>query len=313
MAEAATSRGAAASTADGATSQDVVDEILSELFDESSSAAPESAPKRLKCAASEEAAKDKAPSSRWMSSLLQQPGRGNPAVAPSRAERASNATSAGKGEGASSAKEGGPKAETVRFNVGGRVFEVLREPTLSLHPECVLNMLDEISGGEPIFVEADPDLFPYILQYLRSRRVRIPITVSTKAVLAEALKLGLAIQENDIERDPLPMDVCWRLLGSSQVDADAALAESTVALEDAYYRVVADVVVKSAMEKLCHTQRLFLSWAKIQKRVFLAPRRELRSHEHQHVLRHLQSLLHAQGLRVEVSGAGVTIELPTPA
>mmetsp|Transcript_88624 Transcript_88624/g.255584 ORF Transcript_88624/g.255584 Transcript_88624/m.255584 type:complete len:245 (+) Transcript_88624:99-833(+) len=119
-----------------------------------------------------------------------------------------NAPAASDGPSEPSAKRQKPEATElgpiVKFNVGGRIFEVLREPTLSLHPNSLLNSLaEEHTGDDPIFVEANPDLFQYMLDFLRHRKISIPRTVSKAAVQQEAAKLGLpGIQGEDIKQDP---------------------------------------------------------------------------------------------------------------
>lgn len=92
-------------------------------------------------------------------------------------------------------------SNTVKFNAGGQIFEVLREPTLSLHPKCLLWQLaeDYHDATEPIFVEVDGDIFKHILNYLRYRKVRLPshIPVETFMEVCETLLLDVD-QENVI-------------------------------------------------------------------------------------------------------------------
>eukprot|EP00928_Gymnodinium_smaydae_P038387 TRINITY_DN26497_c0_g1_i1.p1 TRINITY_DN26497_c0_g1~~TRINITY_DN26497_c0_g1_i1.p1 ORF type:complete len:293 (-),score=31.35 TRINITY_DN26497_c0_g1_i1:117-959(-) len=95
-----------------------------------------------------------------------------------------------------------PKTSTVKFNVQGKLFELLREPTLSLYPSSLLaQRAKEWYGGEPIFVEANAGLFPYIVDYLRYRKIIIPSTVSKLAVMREAEVLGLKVEEVEIVQD----------------------------------------------------------------------------------------------------------------
>mmetsp|Transcript_83907 Transcript_83907/g.242371 ORF Transcript_83907/g.242371 Transcript_83907/m.242371 type:complete len:118 (-) Transcript_83907:296-649(-) len=66
-----------------------------------------------------------------------------------------------------------PSKETVTFDVAGRTFKVLKEPTLSLFPDSLLNTLaEERNSDEPIFVEANPDLFPYVLDSFGGSRMQ---------------------------------------------------------------------------------------------------------------------------------------------
>ncbi|CAE8618877.1 unnamed protein product [Polarella glacialis] len=97
-------------------------------------------------------------------------------------------------------------SETVKFNVCGKMFEVLRQPTLSLHPNSILSQLaEESDGSQPIFVEANPELFQYILDFHRHRKILVPITVSTAAILREAQLLGVRVTLADIETESFPL------------------------------------------------------------------------------------------------------------
>lgn len=96
--------------------------------------------------------------------------------------------------------------QTVAFDVGGKIFKVLYSPTLELHPTSLLKQLaDDRDGDEPIFVEANPDLFPYLLDFHRNRKVYIPHTVSKAGIVHEAKKLGLNLKVTDIMQDSAPL------------------------------------------------------------------------------------------------------------
>ncbi|CAE8681001.1 unnamed protein product [Polarella glacialis] len=89
--------------------------------------------------------------------------------------------------------------ETVVFDVGGKLHKVLYSPTFSLHSISLLKQLaGERQDKRPIFVEANQDLFQFILEYHRGRKIRIPSTVSVAAIIAEARKMGLDITSDDI-------------------------------------------------------------------------------------------------------------------
>ena len=98
------------------------------------------------------------------------------------------------------------RAATVRFNVGGRIFEVLREPTLSLHPDSLLCQLAEDSNqGEAIFIEANGDLFQHMLDFHRHRKIHIPFTTSKDAIMQEARALGLTLKPEDVVQEAAPL------------------------------------------------------------------------------------------------------------
>ena len=97
------------------------------------------------------------------------------------------------------------KSDTVYLNVSGKVFRIMREPTLSLYPDSLLSILaEESNGSEPILVEANPDLFRYVLEYLRHKEIYLPITECKQAVLRECSALGLPTVAEEIVQD-LPL------------------------------------------------------------------------------------------------------------
>eukprot|EP00435_Cladocopium_sp_Y103_P020493 s1427_g5.t1 len=83
-------------------------------------------------------------------------------------------------------------SDLVSFNVGGKIYQVLREPTLSLHPTSLLTQLaEDQKDDKPIFVEGDQDLFKFVIDYHRDRKIILPVTVSRDAVLREVKRFGL--------------------------------------------------------------------------------------------------------------------------
>jgi hypothetical protein len=80
------------------------------------------------------------------------------------------------------------ESETVTFNVGSQKFEVTPS-LLDKYPASQLTTSAsetlQINNSQEIFFERNPILFPHVLEYLRDRKVHLPITVSKKAVLAE--------------------------------------------------------------------------------------------------------------------------------
>mmetsp|Transcript_37765 Transcript_37765/g.87725 ORF Transcript_37765/g.87725 Transcript_37765/m.87725 type:complete len:278 (+) Transcript_37765:79-912(+) len=78
--------------------------------------------------------------------------------------------------------------DTVTFNVGGRHHEVLRL-TIEAHPGTLLaNLLDDIGSDSalPLFVDANPDRFAYILDWYRFGEMHLPTGYPTKAILNDA-------------------------------------------------------------------------------------------------------------------------------
>ena len=62
-------------------------------------------------------------------------------------------------------------------------------------------MAEEQKDDKPIFVEGNQDLFQYVLDYHRDRKVILPITASKKAVLHELKRFGLEATEDQIAED----------------------------------------------------------------------------------------------------------------
>eukprot|EP00913_Durusdinium_trenchii_P016549 g15554.t1 len=93
-------------------------------------------------------------------------------------------------------------SDLVTFNVSGKIYTVLREPTLSLHPNSLLTQLAEEKGNEKeIFVEGDQDLFKYVLEYHRDRKILLPPMISKEAVLREVKRFGLDLAPEETPGD----------------------------------------------------------------------------------------------------------------
>jgi hypothetical protein len=83
------------------------------------------------------------------------------------------------------------RTETVTFNVGGEKFQVARS-LLDFYPDSVLAksiserwQQPDQDAKEEIFFDRCPQLFRQVLEYLRNKKVHLPITVSKKAVQSE--------------------------------------------------------------------------------------------------------------------------------
>lgn len=132
-------------------------------------------------------------------------------------------------------RSGPLSADTVLFNVGGRLFEVLRTPTLTSFPESLLHQLADTSdvSGTPIFVEANPELFSYMLDYHRNGKIFLPLSISKQAVIHEAEKLGLPIKEDAVVQDVAPLGLIRRVteqaLRDESVQVEATLKNSRMA------------------------------------------------------------------------------------
>jgi hypothetical protein len=97
-------------------------------------------------------------------------------------------------------------SNTVKFNVGGRIFEVLRD-TVLLRPSSTLGQMVKWQGrstAKPIFIEGNSDLFPLMLYFLRFGKIYISITISKRAVLCEAAAFKLGVTPDDVAQDLPP-------------------------------------------------------------------------------------------------------------
>jgi len=87
-----------------------------------------------------------------------------------------------------SGSAGAEEAGTVVFNVGGRHYEVLRQ-TIEARPSALLaSLLDDIGtdSAQPIFVDANPDRFAYILDWYRYGEIHLPADYPVMALLNDA-------------------------------------------------------------------------------------------------------------------------------
>lgn len=76
------------------------------------------------------------------------------------------------------------KVASARFNVGGRLYGVLR-PLLERYPKTLLAQMAEQSPNQPIYVAGDGDRFEYVLNYMRDGVVYLPAAVSKKSLLVD--------------------------------------------------------------------------------------------------------------------------------
>ena len=93
--------------------------------------------------------------------------------------------------------------ETVKFNVGGTIYEVSRS-LLERYPDTMLaknasKRWQEDSMSE-IFIERDGDLFRHVLNYLRDGRVVLPLTASREGLMLELQYYGLeGVEKENID------------------------------------------------------------------------------------------------------------------
>mmetsp|Transcript_39113 Transcript_39113/g.94547 ORF Transcript_39113/g.94547 Transcript_39113/m.94547 type:complete len:225 (-) Transcript_39113:162-836(-) len=95
-------------------------------------------------------------------------------------------------------EEESPSSNTVKFNVGGKLYEVSKS-LLERFPTTILaQKVEEVeneasSSTTPIFFDRDPDRFAFCLDYMRDNgNVHLPETVSKAALLKELKFFGFA-------------------------------------------------------------------------------------------------------------------------
>ena len=101
--------------------------------------------------------------------------------------------------------------ETVKFNVGGTIYEVSRS-LLERYPDTMLaksasERCQEDSRSE-IFIERDGDLFRHVLSYLRDGRVVLPLTASREGLMLELQYYGLdGVEKENIDDSLILMNL----------------------------------------------------------------------------------------------------------
>ncbi|CEM15987.1 unnamed protein product [Vitrella brassicaformis CCMP3155] len=96
----------------------------------------------------------------------------------------------------------------VRLNVGGREFSVAKS-TLSRHPDTLLGQLvtnestaeyQQIQQGQPVFIDADPSLFPCVVDYYRhGTPILIDSSVDKRKLMREMRFFGINVSQSDME------------------------------------------------------------------------------------------------------------------
>ena len=84
--------------------------------------------------------------------------------------------------------------ETIKFNVGGQIYEVSRS-LLDLHSDTMLARSASTQWHKDrdseIFIDRDGTLFNYVLKYLRDIKISVPLTISKNDLLNELAYYGV--------------------------------------------------------------------------------------------------------------------------
>ena len=92
---------------------------------------------------------------------------------------------------------------TIQFNVGGKHFEISID-TLNKNPESTLvQLMQDTSLKQPIFIDRNGDVFSLVLDYIRYGDVCLPINVPQETFLRELDYYKIIYQDGTVTRDTL--------------------------------------------------------------------------------------------------------------
>lgn len=95
---------------------------------------------------------------------------------------------------------------TVKFNVGGKIFEVNRSLLSKFDEEMMLRVAADLSDvpNEPIFTDRDGERFAYVLDYMRDGKVSLPFSISKGSFISDLMFYGInAVTSNIVVRGNL--------------------------------------------------------------------------------------------------------------
>ena len=92
--------------------------------------------------------------------------------------------------------------ETIKFNIGGKHFEVSRDMLETNHPDTMLARIASEKWQEDpeaeIFIDRDGSIFNFVLSYLRDDEVHLPLTTSKEMIIKELAYYGIDFEESKI-------------------------------------------------------------------------------------------------------------------
>jgi hypothetical protein len=126
-------------------------------------------------------------------------------------------------------------AKRVTFNVGGQIYEISRDIVMS-HPDTMLaRIASETWQKDPtatIFINGDGERFRYVLDYLRTGSISLPITVSKPAILQDLEYYGFEnIDPNNIDGWGNASVEAIAHIGKKKVKKDELLKEISAKIE----------------------------------------------------------------------------------
>jgi BTB/POZ domain len=89
---------------------------------------------------------------------------------------------------------------SVKFNVGGKIFEVKQELLKKFPDTMMLRAVAEMSDmrNEPIFINRNGDRFVYVLDYMRDGKAHLPITISKCAFISDLAFYGIEVTDSSV-------------------------------------------------------------------------------------------------------------------
>jgi len=136
----------------------------------------------------------------------------------------------------------GDKATTVKFNVGGKLYEVSKS-LLHRFPNTLLAQKVSDANASPIFIDRDPDRFAYCLDYMRDGgRLHLPEMITKSSILQDLKFLGF----DDIDESLINDETAKKATFARHNDM-VLKAHQTV---DKMEQELEDLKVKIQMEKI---------------------------------------------------------------
>jgi BTB/POZ domain len=89
---------------------------------------------------------------------------------------------------------------SIKFNVGGKMFEVNRSLLTKCDDKMMLRVAAEMSDppNEPIFIDRDSELFVYVLDYIRDGKVSVPISISKESFISDLVFYGIDVIDTNV-------------------------------------------------------------------------------------------------------------------
>ncbi|CEM29310.1 unnamed protein product [Vitrella brassicaformis CCMP3155] len=131
--------------------------------------------------------------------------------------------------------------EVVKLNVGGKAYEVAKS-TLSKHPNTLLaKLVDDQwrpSQAESIFIDANGDLFEYVLDfYRRGTPVHVPHNISKAQLQKEFSYFNIDMPEDKIAISKVPFAEVSRIRNGKmiQLQEEAEHAMNSLSRETDFF------------------------------------------------------------------------------